>query len=67
MTEKSKHPQSRLLLAEGETWSQVKHRLTEQVRHHCFHNYYASPFFFMSTQYDLQDSMLSFLFMINFK
>lgn len=63
MTEKLEKPMSRLLLAERETWSQVKHRLTEQVRPLFPHLLCLT--FLMSTLTGL--SMLSFFNYISFK
>lgn len=54
--EREKQIQSRLLLAERKMWSQVKRRLTEQVRPLFPHLLCFT--FLMPTQYDLQDSTL---------
>lgn len=53
---KKKQIQSRLLLSERKMWSQVKRRLTEQVRPLFPHLLCFT--FLMPTQYDLQDSTL---------
>lgn len=58
MTEKlEKKPHSHVFYSlRGEMWSRVKHRLTEQVR--TLFPHLLCFTFLMSTQYDVQDSML---------